>query len=103
MTVPTQDQIAYLLWHGGFGDEPVRNWYMAGHLHQNPTFLALVEEAQVLKDSPEKDPIEAACQREGWVRRFAELLYDSSYRLTIPSVESTVNWHTAETFWDALG
>lgn len=101
--LPTREQIAYILWLGGFGEDPDRNWYMADFLVNNEGFHQLVEEAQTLKTDSNSDTAGATRQREGWIRKCAELLYDISYRLALPSDAPDINWRAGETFWAALG
>lgn len=101
--LPTREQIAYILWLGGFGEDPDRNWYMADFLVNNEGFHQLVEEAQTLKSDSNSDTAGATRQREGWIRKCAELLYDISYRLALPSDAPDINWRAGETFWAALG
>jgi hypothetical protein len=100
MSLPTQDEIAYTLWLGGFGDDSARNWYMAGWLLHSEQFTTLVDDAGRRK-SESKTP-EAAAD-ESWLRSMAELLFDLSYRLYVPSPESATNWSTAEALWKDIG
>ncbi len=103
MNTPTQEQAAYILWLGGFGDDSDRNWYMAGYLIEDPRFDELLAQADTLKGARIADPDQVYLKKEGWLRKFAEMLYDTSYRLAQPSDQPEVNWHAALTFWAALG
>jgi hypothetical protein len=102
MEMPTREQIAYILWLGGFGEDPDRNWFMSDLLVDNKEFHKLVEEASAIKEAT-GDPAEAIRLRDGWIRKCAELLYDISYRLALPSDAPDINWRASETFWAALG
>ena len=103
MISPTQEQLAYVLWAGGFGDDAERNWYMADWLLQSEVWEQLVKDAGELKEGPALEQDKATALRDRWVRRLAETLYDLSYRLTVPSDNQDVNWRAAEALWAALG
>lgn len=87
--------IAYALYESCFGEDPLRNWYMACLLIARDDFKTFCQMANELNHYSSSSSSMANAAKSFYATT-AQMLYTTSFGLTLPSTNPIVNWHVAE-------
>ena len=94
--------VAQGLFDAGFGEDPLRNWYMACMLVAHKDFKSLCEFSENFQHGELQYALNSHEQVVLFLRRTEALIHELSFGLSVPSIEITVNQRVAEYFLGML-